>query len=285
MVENTVEGLLVKNGVTYSSQGKDFITKCFNPEHEDRNPSFRIDKLSGIAHCFSCGFKLNLFKHYGILTVGNSVRVAKLKQKLSDLKDTLVGIAPPDGLEAYEKEYRGISVETLRYFGACYTNKLEMLENRILFPIKNINGKVMVYVGRHLMSNHGTRYVNYPEGVSMPLYPPALKVQGPTSLVLVEGIMDLLNLWDKGLTNVATCFGTNTMKNTAATKLLPYKAQGVTKIFIMFDMDKAGQDAAKEMQPILEHLGFAVEIIKLQEDMDPGDLDQEGVDEIKGYVT
>ena len=39
------------------------------------------------------------------------------------------------------------------------------------------------------------------------------------------------------------------------------------------------------MQPILEQLGFAVEIIKLQEDMDPGDLDQEGVLEIKGYIN
>jgi len=60
--------LLQKNGLGYSVSGRDYLIKCLNPEHEDNNPSFRIDRVSGAAHCFSCGFKTNIFKYFGVFT-------------------------------------------------------------------------------------------------------------------------------------------------------------------------------------------------------------------------
>lgn len=60
--------LLQKHGHKVKPSGQDYLICCLNPEHEDNNPSMRIDKISGIFNCLSCGFKGNLYKYYGVFT-------------------------------------------------------------------------------------------------------------------------------------------------------------------------------------------------------------------------
>jgi len=283
-MSNSVEELLHEKGIPYNVSGKDYLIRCLNPEHNDTNPSFRIDKVSGVAHCFSCGFKVNIFTHFGIFTVGNNIKVAKLKAKISAIKESLFGVEPPKGLSSFSKSFRGISLNTLKQFEACYTNLVPELEDRVMFPIKDITGKVVVYVCRHILSNGNPRYINYPSGASMPLFPARPTEAGHTSLVLVEGIFDMLNVYDKGVTNVACCFGTNTLKSNIKEKLLPYKASGVTRIYIMFDGDEAGRKAANETKPLIEEHDFSVELISLHDDTDPGDLSVEDILQIKEYI-
>jgi len=141
-----------------------------------------------------------------------------------------------------------------------------------------------VYVGRHTLSNGNPRYINYPSGVQIPVFPSHLP-SGYSSLVLVEGMFDMLNLYDKGLENAVCCFGTNTLQNNTKQKLLPFKAQGVTHIYIMFDGDEAGQKAARLLKPLIEECGFIVEIVDLPDGTDPGELSQEDVDATAEYIT
>ena len=54
-----VEELLIKQDVPYIPKGADFEVSCLNPDHPDRNPSMRIDRITGIFNCFSCEFKGN----------------------------------------------------------------------------------------------------------------------------------------------------------------------------------------------------------------------------------
>ena len=61
----TVEELLQRRDIYYIPKGGDFLVSCLNPEHADRNPSMRIDQLTGIFGCFSCNHKGNLFAHFG----------------------------------------------------------------------------------------------------------------------------------------------------------------------------------------------------------------------------
>ena len=56
--------LLNKQEVGYTPSGQDYLIKCLNPEHDDSNPSLRVDKVTGVMHCFSCGFKGNVFAHF-----------------------------------------------------------------------------------------------------------------------------------------------------------------------------------------------------------------------------
>ena len=274
--------LLQKNNLAYNVSGRDYLIKCLNPEHEDNNPSFRIDRVSGAAHCFSCGFKTNIFKYFGVFTNPVPLRIANLKKKLQELSASQE-IAIPLGHTPWTKPFRGISASTLKHFNAFYTNQVEKLQDRIVFPIQDVTNRIKVFVGRHTLSNVNPRYINYPSGVQLPLFPSYLE-EPSRSIVLVEGVFDMLNLYDKGIKNAVCCFGTNTLQNTAKQKLLPFKAQGVTNIYILFDGDEAGEKAARQLKPTLEEDDFIVEIMKLPDGVDPGELDQSDVTSIKEYI-
>jgi DNA primase len=283
-MSDPVLDLINKNSLAFSVSGRDYLIKCLNPDHEDSNPSFRVDKVSGVAHCFSCGFKTNLFKYYGVFTNPIPIKIAKLKEKLAELKMGNLGLDLPTGHTPYTKQFRGVSPQTLKQFDAFYTNQVEKLQDRIIFPVKDITGKIVVFVARHTLSNGNPRYINYPSGVTMPVFPAHLP-SGYQSMVIVEGVFDMLNLYDKGLENVICAFGTNTLQNETAQKLLPFKAQGVTHIYILFDGDDAGAQAAKNIKPLIEQEGFIVEIITLPDGSDPGELDQFDVKSITEYIT
>ena len=49
-----VQELLEQKSVPFIPKGKDFVVRCLNPEHEDRNPSMRIDQIDGRFNCFAC---------------------------------------------------------------------------------------------------------------------------------------------------------------------------------------------------------------------------------------
>ena len=282
-MSDPVLDLLKNNSLAFTVSGRDYLTKCLNPDHEDTNPSFRIDRVSGVAHCFSCGFKTNIFKYFGVFTNPVPLRIANLKKKLFELR-TSTEQELPQGYTPWTKPFRGISTQTLKHFGAFYTNQVEKLSDRVVFPISDVTNKIQVFVARHTLSNGNPRYINYPSGVEMPRYPSYLE-QPQKSIILVEGIFDMLNLYDKGLHNGICCFGTNTLQNSAKQKLLPFKAQGVTHVYILFDGDEAGEKAAKQLKPIIEQEEFVVEIIKLPDGVDPGELDQIEVHSIKEYTT
>lgn len=275
--------LLNKQSISYTISGRDYVTRCLNPEHDDRNPSFRIDRITGVAHCFSCGFKTNIFKHFGVVGNYTSIKVAKLKQKLKDLNISFNGIDFPTDTIPVTKPFRGISAKTLKQFEAFYTSESSEFADRIWFPIKDLRNRNLVYVGRHTMSNGNPRYLNYPSGVTMPVYPEVFEDKH-TSAVLVEGIFDMLNLYDKGLHNVCCTFGTNTLFKEADLKLLSLKAQGIAKLYLMFDGDEPGQEAMKKLEPVLQEAGYITEQITLEADSDPGELSQEYVDSIKEYI-
>jgi hypothetical protein len=45
----SVEALLIEKGISFTSSGKDYLIKCLNPDHDDSNPSLRVDKINGVA--------------------------------------------------------------------------------------------------------------------------------------------------------------------------------------------------------------------------------------------
>lgn len=282
-MSDPVADLLKDKGIYFTISGKDYVTKCFNPEHTDTNPSFRIDRATGICHCFSCGFKTNIFKHFGLLTNNVSIRIVKLKAKLKALNESTNGLEELDGAIPITKSFRGVSPATLKEFGAFYTDRVDKMEDRIIFPIRDVRDKTVCYVGRHTMSNANPRYQNYPVGASLPLFPAKLNSRY-RSIVLVEGLFDLLNCYDKGLQNVVCTFGTVKLLNEVAAKLFPYKVMGVEKIFILFDGDAPGREAAAKTKPLIEEAGFVCEIIDLPDEVDPGIMTVEDIESLIEYT-
>lgn len=274
--------ILKTNSINYIEKGGDFIVHCLNPEHNDTHPSLRIDKVSGKYNCFSCGFKGSLFKLYGY----EEPRLSNLLQDVLKQVDSMLietrGLEVPDSSEEFAIEYRNIKAETFKYF-KVFTHS--DYDGRICIPIENhLTGKVTNIIARSLFSNVSPRYLVYPFGSKVPLFP---FIKSKT-IILVEGIFDLLNLYDKGITNVVCTFGTKLLENNLKDKLSPYILTGTNKIVILFDPDKAGKEAEISIADKISKEGLLVyKATHLLDEFtsDPGALTQDQVDHLKYKIN
>ena len=268
--------LLSERNIDFTVKGQDAIISCLNPEHDDTNPSLRVDRVTGIMHCFSCGFSGNLFTHFGAPESPLEVRIHRIKDKIAKSKAQTVGIQlPEDRIEWKGGSFRNISEETLKIWQA-FTWNVPKFEGRIIFPIRDITGKTVALLGRKI-SGMTDKYYIYPQGVEMPFCPAKVKPIN-NRVILVEGIFDALNLWDHGLKNTVCCFGTQQMN---WVKLSLLKLQGVQGIDIMYDGDEAGQTAAETLKGVAEKMEMGVQIIKLPPGQDPGDFNADMVKRLK----
>lgn len=269
-----IEELLDNLGKKYVLKGADLLISCVNPEHDDKNPSMRIDRLTGVYHCFTCGTKGNLLREYGHTPSVLDYKSKSIKEKIQKLLTGSLTI--PEGSMPFLHEHRGISKEVYQRFEAfTHTD----YEGRIVFPIKNFSGDTYAFLGRYVHSNISPKYKVYPKGTPLNLYPVNPEIY-KGSIILVEGLFDMLNLYEHGLKNVVSCFGTNTLYKRVAQSLDPYSILGVTKVYIMFDADKAGTTSAEKLQKVIPSK-YNAEIISLPHDMDPGGLDANMIQQIK----
>jgi DNA primase len=269
--------LLKDKDIQYIPSGKDYVIHCLNPQHPDRHPSLRIDRLKGIGQCLSCGFKVNLFKQYNVQTDGRGAKVIALKEKIAKLMSDSIGLSLPPKGSPRKAEFRGLSRETLAKVGAF---EWPDYPNRVVFPMYSPSGKLICFNARAI-ANENPKYKIIPEGVTLPMYPGKPSPIDNT-IIIVEGAIDYLNLLDKGVTNAIAIMGVTSLHNQRGlnqTKVGIFKMAGVTKITLMLDGDDAGRKATEELQPLLENYGFLVNVIELKEGQDPGDLSASEIEE------
>lgn len=269
-----VEELLNSEGVPFIPKGKDYVISCLNPDHPDKNPSMRVDQITGIFNCFSCEFKGNLFTHFGLRPNILQMKRELLVRKIRDKRVESIGMAMPPNALPYLGDWRNIRPETYAKFEAfeCYDAPFT---GRIVFPLKSISGNIVGFNGRHTTGGI-PKYLIDPVGAKLPIFPSKIEPIN-ASVMLVEGIYDMLNLHDKGLTNAACCFGT---KNINEDKLSLFRLQGVEHADIFFDGDDAGQKAAIKLKSMCENVGFTTRNVSLK-DTDPGELSLPTVQKLK----
>ena len=272
----TVEELLKQKGIQFLPKGKDFVVKCLNPDHEDNNPSMRIDQIDGRFNCFACEFKGNLFSFFGETVSGLQLKRDILRKKIQEKRAENVGLPFPAGYTPYIGNWRGITPKTYKKFEA-FEHVGKDFVSRINFPIRDISGKIVAFQGRHT-SQGVPKYKFSPPGVKLPLFPQVTPRNG--EVILVEGIYDVINLHDKGLTNTVCCFGTS---NINEDKLSMLKMSGAVKIAIFFDGDEPGQKAASNIKVMCEKVGLFARNIHLN-DLDPGALTESQVKKLENKL-
>lgn len=280
----TPEDILKDEGIYFIPKGKDLLISCLNPEHEDSSPSMRVDTVSGLFNCLSCGHKGNLYSKYQVARDIQSEQLRQIRGKIRDIIVSTVGREIPAGSVPYNREkFKEIPAEVLQGYDA-FTNDLEF-PDRIVFPIRDPVGRIVAFNGRSLYTDHPPKYLVYPAEVELPFFPALIKPV-EASMIVVEGLFDQINLQYQGLSNVVCLFGTNKIsERNVNTKLSPYRVQGVQKIIIMFDGDEAGIKASLRLQKILnEKTEFVSEIVYLNAGDDPGILTQKQVNFYKQLI-
>ncbi|MBM3263951.1 MAG: DNA primase [candidate division Zixibacteria bacterium] len=147
----------------------------------------------------------------------------------------------------------------------------DAFRNRLMFPILGPGGRVVGFGGRALSDEDQPKYLNSPES---PIYHKSREVYGlyqsreairrVGSVVIVEGYMDMLSLYQHGIdTAIATC-GTALTRDHA--RLVGRYAREVT---LVYDSDTAGTRAAlRGIEPLVE-AGLWTRILQLPAGEDP----------------
>lgn len=272
-----VQELLEQKKIPFVPSGADLKISCLNPDHDDSDPSLRIDRLTGIFHCFSCGFKGNLFTFFdqkaNFLQIKRELFKRKIQQKLAEN----IGLELPKNAIPFNREWRGISAETFNEFDAFEHNSPDHI-GRIVFPIKGVSGKILGFNGRALSPDKQPKYMITPVNSKFPLFPGIpVPIQG--HVILVEGIFDMLNLYDKGLPNAVCAFGTQKLTKEKLTLL---KVQGVSGIDILFDNDDAGREATIKATELIETAELTSRVVSLPRHVnDAGELTAQQVLKLK----
>ena len=270
-----VSDIFQERQLEYREAGKDYLIKCLNPEHPDNNPSLRVDKITGMMHCFSCGFKGNIFRFYGAEEDYVSLEVAKLQDKIRTILSSTNLTMPADAVP-FCRNYRDISASTYMMVNAFTSNEEDEFKDRLMFPLYDVRGNIKAFMGRDLHSELKSKYLFYPPHANLPLFPSHPEIW-KNSLIIVEGVFDALNMMDKGFYNVIFGFGTTSLLKSFKDKFAHFKILGVNKYYIMFDGDKAGINAATKLEEAMNAAHYNAEVIEMPENRDPGDLTEEEI--------
>ena len=126
------------------------------------------------------------------------------------------------------------------------TGMFDRFRNRIMFPIRDIHGRVRGFGGRSINDDSLPKYLNSPESfffqkrkVLYGLYEGLESIKQHNEVIVVEGFFDVVSLSQNGIENVVSTMGTACTSAQIA-KLFQY----ADKIVFCFDGDEAGKRAA-----------------------------------------
>ncbi len=162
-------------------------------------------------------------------------------------------------------------------------NIFDRFRDRLMFPIIDVRGNVIGFGGRIIKNDpDAAKYLNSPEtmifnkrknlfGLNL------AKKSKQNYLILVEGNIDVVALHQYGFDNAIASLGTSLTEEQAA--LITRYAE---QIVLIYDGDKAGQNATQRAIPILEKAGLQVKVLQIQGAKDPDEfLKKFGADKFK----
>ena len=144
----------------------------------------------------------------------------------------------------------------------------DRFRNRILFPIRDLQGRMIGFGGR-VLDDSQPKYLNTPETLVFRkgkhfFALDRAKKAGARSLIIVEGYFDAIAAHQAGVTNVVATMGT-----ALTGEHLRLIRRWTEKIILIFDPDEAGIRAAIRTAPLFIEEGMSAEVISLPPGEDP----------------
>ena len=179
-----------------------------------------------------------------------------------------------DDLYKYLKQ-KGYSDELLKDSGLVRFDEKhgagDVFWNRVMFPIMDLNGKVIGFGGR-VMGDGLPKYVNSQE---TKIYEKRRHLYGfhlarrskREGYILCEGYMDVISMHQAGFDNATASLGTAfTIQQAMLLK------RYTDKVYLAYDSDGAGVNAAQKAIPILREVGISARVINMQPYKDPDEF-------------
>ncbi|MBI4870842.1 MAG: DNA primase [Candidatus Riflebacteria bacterium] len=193
-----------------------------------------------------------------------------------------IGYAPDEWRAATDHlTSRGYTRDELVTFGLVRRGKedsvYDYFRGRVVFPIEDEFAKPVGFGGR-ILGDGNPKYLNSPESAvyskgrmlfNLHRAAPAAAEAGMT-LLLVEGYMDVIGLWQAGFHHVVATLGT-ALTETQVRKL----AKVAKHLVFAYDPDAAGVKATLRALPLLEKTGLEVSMLRLPQGVDPDEFVQE----------
>lgn len=198
------------------------------------------------------------------------------KRGLTDKTITTFGLGyAPDSFNALVDYLRSIDVSDndMVKLGLAARGKKDIYDkfrNRVMFPIFNPSGKVIGFGGRAI-GDVMPKYLNSPESEIFikknNLY--ALNftkkyISDMDHVVMVEGYMDVISLYQNGVKNVAASLGTALTENQS--RLISRYTKNAV---LSYDSDNAGVAAAIRGISIMKGAGLNVKVLRIEDGKDP----------------
>ena len=200
-----------------------------------------------------------------------------------------VGYAP-DSWDSLIKAMlaKGYTEEELKESGLVTVSQkngriFDRFRDRLMFPIIDVRGNVIAFGGRIIKKDSdAAKYLNSPETLIFNkrknLF--GLNLAKKTKqgyLILVEGNIDVVALHQYGFDNAIASLGTSLTEEQAA-----LMTRYADQVVLIYDGDKAGQNATQRAIPILEKAGLQVKVLQIKDAKDPDEfLRKFGADRFK----
>ena len=148
---------------------------------------------------------------------------------------------------------------------------IDRYRNRLMFPICDVRGKVIAFGGR-VLDDSKPKYINSPENIvySKGRHLFGLNVAKKYSkekIIIVEGYMDVISLYQRGIMNVVGALGT------ALTEQQGWLLRKSTEQIILgFDADGAGQTAVARSMKKIQKMGCDMRVLQIEGAKDPDEF-------------
>lgn len=174
---------------------------------------------------------------------------------------------------------KGFDDKTLLEAGLALKKKfgsglMDAFRDRLMFPIRNSYGKAVAFGGRIISDDGRPKYINSKEGPAYSkrsnLYNLHLAVPSARStgrMVLCEGYLDVIAVWNSGVKEVVASLGT--ALTLEQSKLI---ARHAGTALLSYDADSAGSAATSKGVKLLEDAGLEVKIVMMPSGEDPDSL-------------
>lgn len=167
---------------------------------------------------------------------------------------------------------KNYDLETLNKIGLTSYDK-DIYMNRIMFPLYDLNGRIVGFSGRRYDGIKENKYINtkgtdiFKKGETLYNYHLAREfVRSKNQVIVMEGFMAVIRSKEIGIKNCVALMGTAMTKEQA--NLIKRLS---TNVVLSFDGDEPGRKACLDNGLELEKLGCNVSIVELDNGLDPDD--------------